>query len=100
MKRIQQSDGLITGRFHAVTYAIMCRVPFLAFESNTPKISYLVNDVGLNPSRVLHPESSVSIQEPLPFTEEEESNSTAYLAFSITAREQLKRAMVNLLNLH
>lgn len=35
---------LVSGRFHAVTLALATRTPFVAVESNTPKISALVHD--------------------------------------------------------
>jgi hypothetical protein len=35
---------VITGRFHSVAYALVTRTPFMAVESNTPKISALLSD--------------------------------------------------------
>lgn len=41
-----KSHGLLcTGRFHAATLALVTGTPFLAIESNTPKISCLLHDV-------------------------------------------------------
>lgn len=42
-----------TGRFHAVALALATHTPFLAIESNTPKISGLLEDVFGNASRVV-----------------------------------------------
>ena len=42
---LSSHELLCTGRFHAVTLALATHTPFLAVESNTPKISYLVEDV-------------------------------------------------------
>lgn len=36
---------IVTGRYHAVTMSLLTRTPFVAVESNTPKISSLVEDV-------------------------------------------------------
>jgi hypothetical protein len=47
---------LVTGRYHAVTYAMLTRTPFLAVESNTPKISSLVADALGNTRRVIDPD--------------------------------------------
>lgn len=44
---------LCTGRFHAVTLALATATPFVAVESNTPKISGLLEDVFGSPRRVL-----------------------------------------------
>lgn len=44
---------LCTGRFHAVTLALASRTPFLAVESNTPKISGLLTDVFGQTGRVV-----------------------------------------------
>ena len=46
-KEIAQCEFLISGRYHAVCMAIKNRTPFLAIESNTFKISALLEDVGL-----------------------------------------------------
>lgn len=44
---------VVTGRYHTVTMCLKNRIPFLALESNTPKISYLLNEVFGNTKRVL-----------------------------------------------
>lgn len=44
---------LCTGRFHAVTLALATRTPFVAVESNTPKISGLLEDVFGSTRRVV-----------------------------------------------
>ena len=46
---------VITGRYHAVTMCLATRTPFLALESNTPKISWLLDDVFGNRRRLLSP---------------------------------------------
>jgi polysaccharide pyruvyl transferase WcaK-like protein len=36
---------VITGRYHTVTMCLKNRIPFIALESNTPKVRYLLTDV-------------------------------------------------------
>lgn len=42
---------IITGRFHTVTICVATNTPFLYLESNTPKITSLVEDIGLDKHR-------------------------------------------------
>ena len=37
--------GILSGRFHGVCFAVQTRTPFLAVESNTPKISALLREL-------------------------------------------------------
>jgi polysaccharide pyruvyl transferase WcaK-like protein len=50
---LSSKSFVVTGRFHTVTLAIAAGVPFVALESNTPKISSLVKDVFGNARRVV-----------------------------------------------
>lgn len=43
----------VTGRFHAVSLAILTGTPFVAVDSNSHKIKALLNDVGLSPERLI-----------------------------------------------
>lgn len=43
----------VTGRFHAVCLSIATRTPFIAISSNSWKIEALIEDIGLNPDRVV-----------------------------------------------
>ncbi len=54
--RLSASRLVLTGRFHAVCMCLVTRTPFVAVESNTPKISSLVSDVFGTTRRVLLPE--------------------------------------------
>lgn len=47
---------LVSGRFHACTLAMLMGVPFVALQSNTSKISNLINDSGLDSRRLLQTE--------------------------------------------
>lgn len=52
-KEMQCTDLIITGRFHTVCFCINMGIPFIALESNTNKISNLLNDCFQSTSRLL-----------------------------------------------
>lgn len=56
MARIASLNLLVTGRFHAATFALAAGTPVLAVESNTHKIAALFEDAGLDPRRLVRPE--------------------------------------------
>jgi len=45
LRAMVQAKALISGRYHAVTMALLTGTPFVAVESNTPKSSNLLMDV-------------------------------------------------------
>jgi len=49
--KIRQSEFVVTGRFHAATICLATMTPFIALESNTPKIEYLLRDALGNSER-------------------------------------------------
>jgi polysaccharide pyruvyl transferase WcaK-like protein len=51
MARVARLRLLVTGRFHAATFALAAGTPLLAVESNTHKISATLDDAGLEPWR-------------------------------------------------
>ncbi|NKC32077.1 polysaccharide pyruvyl transferase family protein [Falsiroseomonas selenitidurans] len=55
--RMAGLDLLVTGRYHAVCFAINTGTPFVAIESNTKKISNLLQDVFGDTRRVIQPEA-------------------------------------------
>jgi hypothetical protein len=57
MARIASLALLVTGRFHAATFALAAGTPVLAVESNTHKIAALFEDAGLDPRRLVRPEA-------------------------------------------
>ncbi|MDC2979736.1 polysaccharide pyruvyl transferase family protein [Pelagibacteraceae bacterium] len=57
---INSNKFLITGRYHDVCIAIMCRTPFVSIKSNTFKIQELLNDIGINKNRVANDISSIN----------------------------------------
>lgn len=46
----------VTGRFHSVCLCLVTRTPFLAVDSNSWKISALLEDLGLGKERLLSPQ--------------------------------------------
>lgn len=53
LEEIMDHEFVITGRFHTVTLCIKSETPFIAIESNTPKISALLFDVFGNYNRLI-----------------------------------------------
>lgn len=52
-KFLSQYQMIVTGRYHTVTMCLKNRIPFIALESNTPKISFLLKEVFGNSDRVI-----------------------------------------------
>ena len=52
---LSSHELVVTGRYHTTTMCIATRTPFIALESNTPKISWLLDDVFGNRRRVMAP---------------------------------------------
>lgn len=46
----------VTGRFHALCFALLTRTPFVAIASNSWKMDAIIGDVGLRRERLLSPE--------------------------------------------
>ncbi len=58
---VSMHESMLTGRFHAVTICLLTRTPFVALESNTPKISALLKDIFGKPRRIIQPHELQSI---------------------------------------
>lgn len=58
---LTEREVLVTGRFHTVTLCLLTQTPFVALESNTPKISSLLTSALGETSRVINPDSICSI---------------------------------------
>lgn len=52
---LSSHELVVTGRFHTVTMCLVTRTPFVAVESNTPKISWLLDDVFGDRRRIVAP---------------------------------------------
>lgn len=56
---LSSSEGVVTGRFHAMTLALSVRTPVMCVDSNTPKIEFVLKDIFGNSARVVSAESLV-----------------------------------------
>lgn len=56
---ISSKKMIITGRYHTATICLLTRTPFVAVESNTPKISALLQDVFGANERIIYDPSFV-----------------------------------------
>lgn len=50
---VAAAEGVTTGRFHPVCYALLERTPFVALTEGAPEIGALLADIGLDPARAL-----------------------------------------------
>lgn len=48
LKLLNKFEFVITGRYHIVCMCLLMEVPFKFFDSNTPKISFLLKDIGID----------------------------------------------------
>lgn len=55
MKSLERSALSVTGRFHAVCFALLTRTPFVAVASNSWKMEAMIDDAGLDPARLVTP---------------------------------------------
>jgi polysaccharide pyruvyl transferase WcaK-like protein len=53
INKLASKEMVITGRFHTVTLSLLTFTPFLTLNSNTPKISALLNDVFRSDKRAI-----------------------------------------------
>lgn len=59
---LAQCNLVVTGRYHTVTMCLKNKIPFVALESNTPKITFLLNEVFGHSKRVIRAEDLESLQ--------------------------------------
>lgn len=52
VERIARLKLLVTGRYHAVNFALVAKTPVVAVETNSHKIAALLDDVGIDRSRL------------------------------------------------
>lgn len=84
---IQRRELLVTGRYHAVTFCLATGTPFVAVESNTPKISSLVRDVFGDTRRVI-PAADLARFDPRAFAVWSDGERRALDAFVADARRK------------
>jgi hypothetical protein len=82
MASLSMAELYITGRYHAVCFALMTRTPFRAIASNTYKIETLLEEAGLNPARMTTSIDVLAASPPYEwqFSPEERGNVEAFLA--------------------
>lgn len=81
---------LVTGRFHAATFALAAGTPLLALESNTHKIGALLEDAGLDSARLLEPADLTPERlAGAPWSAAEQANLADYLADGRRATQAL-----------
>ncbi|MDQ0464635.1 GNAT superfamily N-acetyltransferase [Caulobacter ginsengisoli] len=81
MDRIAGLEMLVTGRFHAATFALAAGTPLLALDSNTHKIAAVLEDAGLDPARLIGPTELAALRPvPVPWSAAEQANLADYLA--------------------
>jgi len=82
---------IITGRYHAVTMCLKYKIPFVAIESNTPKISFLLDDIFHNTSRNINFNqlSSLDIASYSHYTEKEHLSLDCFISNAETNIEQM-----------
>ncbi len=71
-------NRVVTGRFHAMCFAIRQRIQFHAVPSNTPKIEAVIADIGLDPARVV--DLAAGMPPRMPFNADETAAIGRYLA--------------------
>jgi len=60
-RQLSSYELMLTGRFHVVTFCLATETPFVAVESNTPKISSLLHDIFGSAERVISDEEIASV---------------------------------------
>ena len=87
LKRLALCNGVVTGRFHTVCFAIALGIPFLAISSNTPKIEALLESVSLDAgTRMVDASHLFQIKKIPPFSEDELDALDKFKAQAILAR--------------
>lgn len=79
LKRIQESEGIITGRFHMVTLCLITKTPFYSLRSNTFKIEGLLGELGLGHRICLSYQEALSRRQAIEFSEVEHVSILRYI---------------------
>ena len=91
---------VITGRYHTVTMCIKQQIPFIAFESNTPKVSFLLNDIFESTERVVPMRTieQLSIEDRAQFSVTELGQMQQFVTAAETAISEMIESIVNDIN--
>jgi hypothetical protein len=82
----------VSGRFHAVCFALTTKTPFLAFTSNAWKVEALMEDMGIAKWRIVKPAALEElIREPqkLAFSDEEQKHIRAALEHGVAGTAKM-----------
>lgn len=79
-KFYNNANLVITGRYHATTTALSNGIPVACFESNTPKISFLLQDIFKNTARLIKDIESIELEGLSKFTDEESRALNHYIS--------------------
>lgn len=91
IKTIRDLNFLVTGRFHALCFALKTQTPFLALPLNSNKIEGILKDIGLNNERIIKFEdlNDELIAKYSNFNEDELAKITVYTNSAITKIERM-----------
>ena len=95
-KHLGDYQLVVTGRYHTVTMCLKNRVPFIALESNTPKISFLLQEVFGNTARVIPIDQleTVDISKWRKFSDKEEQAIDYFLAKAIKDNQRMIKTII------
>lgn len=82
-------EVLVTGRFHTVTMSLVTQTPFVAVESNTPKISSLLDSALGSTSRIIGPDTIHSL-DPAAFAKWNETELASLTRFCNGAKASIE----------
>ena len=93
IKQLKQYHVVVTGRYHTVTMCIKHQIPFVAIESNTPKISNLLQDCYGSTNRVIDFKDlyTVDLTRFQTFTKQEEESGKEFCKFA-------EQSILNMIN--
>lgn len=92
LRWLEGKELIITGRYHTVALCLLTRTPFLCFESNTPKISFLLDDVFGDTRRLMENIGDVektNMDDYVVFSEYENAKIDAFIERSITRNQAM-----------
>jgi polysaccharide pyruvyl transferase WcaK-like protein len=99
LDEMARCEAMLTGRFHAVCFAILTGTPFLALRSNSSKIESLMRDAGLSPDRIVDRGTSAKSLEArlaeCQFSPEEEQLRSQYLQAARSAIRTMLAAIAD-----
>jgi len=94
---LRDYELVITGRYHTVSMCIKNQIPFIAIESNTPKIKYLLQDAIHSDSRSININSldTLDLKEFTKFTDAEIKGITNFIDASEAAISTMINSVVD-----